>query len=280
MNQPPVPCSGPFFMPAEQGQRFCIFHAPDDGTSCCGAIVYIHPFGEEMNKSRRMAAVQSRALAGIGYAVLQIDLFGCGDSSGESGQADWQIWQEDVALAIRWLNQRVAAPVCLWGLRLGALLALDVARNSVSAIEKIVLCQPVLNGENFLTQILRLRLAGEMLGAGKNSGTAALRQTLASGEIIEVAGYDISPALAAALDGLDAADIVVRNSAVHWIEITPDADRAMPPAREKIACAWMQQGVPLQRHLVAGAPFWATQEITECAALLPVMEAIFAQAAA
>lgn len=267
-------------MPAEQGQRFCIFHAPDDDTSCRGAIVYIHPFGEEMNKARRMAAVQSRALAKTGYAVLQIDLFGCGDSSGDAGQANWQLWKEDVALAIRWLAQHTSAPISLWGLRLGALLALDVARSSGNAIEKIILCQPVLDGANYLTQILRLRLAGEMLGAEKNSGTAGLRQTLAAGEAIEIAGYELSPALAAALDSLDAADIVLCNSAVHWIEIVADAARAMPPARERIAGGWVRQGVLLQRHLVTGVPFWTTQEMTECPALLPVMASIFAQVSA
>jgi len=33
-----------------------------------------------MNKSRRMAALQARVFAAMGFGVLQIDLFGCGDS--------------------------------------------------------------------------------------------------------------------------------------------------------------------------------------------------------
>ncbi len=39
-------------------------------------VVHVHAFAEEMNKSRRMAAMQSRALAAAGFAVLQIDLLG------------------------------------------------------------------------------------------------------------------------------------------------------------------------------------------------------------
>lgn len=46
-----------------------------------GSIVYIHPFAEEMNKSRRMAALQARALTLAGFAVLQLDLIGCGDEA-------------------------------------------------------------------------------------------------------------------------------------------------------------------------------------------------------
>jgi len=77
----------PFFLPASRGERFCIFH-PAAG-ALRGAVLYLHPFAEEMNKSRRMAALQSRMLAARGIAVLQIDLFGCGDSSGDFGDASW-----------------------------------------------------------------------------------------------------------------------------------------------------------------------------------------------
>ena len=70
-----------FFLPdARGGQRFCIHHAAQ-GPVRRGQVVYVHPFTEEMNKSRRMAALQSRALAGAGFSVLQIDLAGCGDLS-------------------------------------------------------------------------------------------------------------------------------------------------------------------------------------------------------
>ena len=88
----------PFFLPAAHGERFCIFHLPVGAAR--GGIVYLHPFAEEMNKSRRMAALQSRMLAARGFAVLQIDLFGCGDSSGDFGDARWEIWRQDVALAV------------------------------------------------------------------------------------------------------------------------------------------------------------------------------------
>ncbi len=77
-----------------------------------GAVVYVHPFAEEMNKSRRMAALQSRALAAAGFAVLQIDLLGCGDSSGDFGDASWDEWIDDVLLAVRWLRGQHAMRRC------------------------------------------------------------------------------------------------------------------------------------------------------------------------
>jgi hypothetical protein len=66
----------PLFLPpapgAAGGPRFAVLHRPP-GTPR-GLVVFVHPFAEEMNKARRMAALQARALAGHGWAVLMSDL--------------------------------------------------------------------------------------------------------------------------------------------------------------------------------------------------------------
>jgi exosortase A-associated hydrolase 2 len=184
----------PFFLAAPHGKRFCIFHPATEASR--GGVVYVHPFAEEMNKSRRMAALQARAFAAAGFSVLQVDLFGCGDSNGDFGEARWEVWQQDIALGVRWLNARVGGNIALWGLRLGALLALDAAQFCDPVPKRFVLWQPVLSGEVLLTQFLRLRLASEMLSAGRaRSGLHELRSLLASGQTIEIAGYALSPQL-------------------------------------------------------------------------------------
>ena len=142
-----------FFLPAQRGERFCIFH-PAAGMPR-GGVIYIPPFAEEMNKARRMAALQSRAFAAAGYAVLQMDLFGCGDSSGDFSEATWELWKQDIALGVQWISERAGGTVTLWGLRLGALLALDAARICNPLPAAFVLWQPVLTGEALLTQFLR-----------------------------------------------------------------------------------------------------------------------------
>ena len=69
----------PFSLDVSGRSRFCLYHPPRRVDAVArGAIVYIHPFAEEMNFSRRMVALQARMLAAQGYAVLQIDLSGCG----------------------------------------------------------------------------------------------------------------------------------------------------------------------------------------------------------
>jgi alpha-beta hydrolase superfamily lysophospholipase len=57
----------------------------------------------------------------------------------------------------------------LWGLRLGALLALDAAPLCDPAPAGFVLWQPVVSGEQFLTQFLRLRVASAMPRAKASS---------------------------------------------------------------------------------------------------------------
>lgn len=270
-----------FFLKTGAGERFCLYHGPHPEKKCRGVFIYVHPFGDEMNKSRRMAAIQARALAAMGFGVLQMDLLGCGDSSGEFADARWNIWKQDLAIARNWLENRVTAPVSLWGLRLGALLALDFARSSESAIEHIILWQPVTSGESFLTQFLRLRMANEMLssndGTQKMPGTSAMRNSLSNGEILEVAGYELAPDLAAAIDSLKAAELVVTKIPVHWFEIVAEPGRAITAAGARVISAWKRNEVNLHLHLVPCLPFWATQEISECAELVSATANIFAE---
>ena len=260
--------SSAFFLPAETGNRFCICHGPADGGTGRG-IVDAHPFGEEMNKSRRMAALQTRRLAAAGYTVLQIDLFGCGDSSGDFVDARWEIWKRDLQIAIDWLKSRVHGPLGLWGLRLGATLAADVARDANLGIEQLLLWQPSLNGEQFLTQFLRLRLAAEMLADGAaQSGVRELRGALASGTPLAIAGYDLHPRLAAEIDALRLADLLPAVGRVHCLEVSATMEPKLSPASQRAMDAWRARGLDVRAAAVKGEAFWSTIEIAECEALL------------
>jgi exosortase A-associated hydrolase 2 len=273
----PVPRAEPFFLPAAGGQRFCMYHAPAGHAR--GALVYAHPFGDEMNRTRRLAAQQARALAALGIAVLLVDLHGCGDSSGDFLDARWETWIDDLGLASAWLEQRAGVRAGVWGARLGALLALDYARAAPRAPARLVLWQPVLSGAAFLNQFLRLRLAGDMLaeGAGASGGTRALRAQLAAGSALEVAGYTIAPQLAATLDGIEAARLALPGCPVHWFEVL--APGAAPgPASARVADAWRARGIDLALVPVACPQFWATQEIADCPQLLAATGAVFAEA--
>lgn len=279
MNKlPGLAAAQPFFLDAAPGKRFCLYYPPSSDIGCRGAFIYIHPFAEEMNKSRRIAACQSRAFAAQGYAVLQIDLFGCGDSSGDFADARWEIWKSDLAAAHAWLRKQTAAPVRLWALRLGALLALDFSRDFKGEIHAMLLWQPVLRGDTHLTQFLRLQLATDMLAGqapGLNDhGTRKLRDKLQAGESVEIAGYRIAPALATSIDAVNAALLPPR-CPTNWFELTQTPERPLSPAASRLAADWAQDGAHPIITQVPCPPFWLSQESADCPELLAATNALF-----
>lgn len=254
----------PFFLDGEHGALFCIYHQPT-ARPPLGAILYLHPFAEEMHKSRRMAALQARRFAAEGYAVLQPDLTGCGDSAGDFSDASWETWLADARLAHAWLLARTGGPVTLWGLRTGAALAAALA-SSLPGIERLLLWQPVTSGELYLNQFLRIKTASEMLN-NSQTGTRQLRARLDAGEGVEVGGYMLSPPLAADLSRMKLADYRPACPAT-WLETGLADSDTLAPAGQRIADDWRAAGVQVKTRTVKGEPFWLTQEITECPALL------------
>ena len=144
----------PLFIDRPHGRLFAIHHRPSGAPAPGEAVVYVHPFAEEMNQSRRMAALQAEALAGLGRGVLMLDLTGCGDSTGEFADARWQTWRDDVVAGCRWLGERGYRRITLWGLRLGAALAVETACAEPGICRRLVLWQPVVSGRTLLTQFL------------------------------------------------------------------------------------------------------------------------------
>lgn len=256
----------PFFLESPRGRLFCLHLAPAR-TESGPAVLYLHPFAEEMHKSRRMAALQARAFASRGQSVLMLDLAGCGDSWGDFGDASWSQWRQDARLAHQWLRQRAGGPVSLWGLRTGALLAADLARD-LPDLERLILWQPITSGEQFLTQFLRIKLASEMLADVQGgAGVKRLRQQLEAGEGVEVGGNMLSPAMARELASLKLADLVPPRPAL-WLEVGAQAGDTAPPASQRVLDAWREQGASVGYRGVAGDPFWTTQYIVECPALI------------
>jgi exosortase A-associated hydrolase 2 len=261
--------ANPFFLPVGTGERFCIYHASSRGGQADRALVYVHPFAEEMNKSRRMAALQSRRFAAEGLSVLQIDLLGCGDSTGDFADARWASWIADVKAAVGWLRAQGHTTVALWGLRLGATLAADVARDAGNEIDGLLLWQPVVNGEQFLVQFLRLHLASEMLATGAaTTAVNDLRARLNAGDALEIAGYELHPGLASAIANLNLAAITPFTRVVKWIEVGSEPGSPLRPASRRVIEAWQAKGIETAASTVSGEPFWSTVEIAECPALL------------
>ncbi len=260
----------PFYIESNPGNRFCLYHPPSG--ACRGCVLFVPPFAEELNKSRRMIALQSRALSEIGYAVLSVDPYGCGDSSGDFEEARWEIWMEDLTLAAQWLMKKHEKPITLWGLRFGALMGLEFARTCGESFERIVLWQPVQSGEAHLTQFLRLRVTAEMLSGGKTT-TQELRDRLSSDGTVEIAGYELPMDVAKNMDRLKLQDLGIPGVWHHWMEFTASGE--LSPASVRILDTWAKKGIKCDVAKVQGEPFWSTQEITDCPALIEETARLF-----
>jgi len=257
-----------FFLPLERGRRFCVRHEPRVSTLRRGGLVYVHPLAEEMNKSRRMAAMQARAFAEAGWTVLQVDLYGCGDSEGEFGDADWRQWRADVVAAAAWLHEQTGQAPSLWGLRAGCLLACEAAAT-MDPRPNLLLWQPVVAGKQSLQQFLRMKVTAQALGqpATTRSDTRQLRAQLMQGDAIDVAGYELSPGLA---QGLDAAELTPPEGThdIAWMEVAASAPAELSPAARTRIDALQVSGRRVDASAVSGAAFWQTLEITECPELV------------
>lgn len=263
----------PFFLPGERGQRFCLYHPPKDVAR--GAIIYLHPFAEEMNKARRMATLQSRAMAEAGFAVLQIDLLGCGDSSGDFSDATWSAWQEDVLVACRWLRTQTQAPLTLWGLRAGCLVAANAAVN-LPEKTNFIFWQPAISGKQHWQQFMRLKMAGELASGQVKGITAQLRSQLAAGQPVEIAGYTVSPALADGLEGAGLEPSAGGDGLVIWLETSLRDDATLAPVSQSRIEDWQAAGFTVHAKVVRGPAFWQTSEIEDAPELLAATQVALA----
>ena len=253
-----------FFIEAGAARCFGLYF-PAQGAPR-GAVLYIHPLAEEMNRSRRMAALQARALAQAGFAVLQIDLCGCGDSSGDFGEATWTGWIENLEAGLVWLRQRVQAPLWLWGLRAGCLLGAALLQRGLEA-HGFLMWQPVVSGEQALRQFLRLKTVADVAAGRQARDYTALYHDLEQGDSVVVAGYRLNPALAR---GMAAAEMRLPAGGlrIECFEMAGGSDTALSPALSVRLAQWRAAGHQV-RGLVLDVPsFWQTVETSVSPELL------------
>ena len=253
-----------FFLPGARGQRFCVLHAP--AGLCKGGIVYAPPWAEEMNRSRRIVALQAKSWAQAGFAVLLLDLGGSGDSEGEFADATWQDWVQDLHDAQIWLAAQLlkwsggaAVPQWLWGLRAGCLLAAELVRQGGQAAQ-LLFWQPVTSGSLHLTQYLRLQSASSLVQGKMANSPDVLKQSLKMGKPVEVGGYTIAPGLAAGMESAHLDDLPAHTTVQCWFASDSPSPTLAPVLDQQLA-RWRSAGVHAQAFAVNAPAFWQLQEV-------------------
>jgi exosortase A-associated hydrolase 2 len=270
------------FLPSPRGDLYVARWLPDRKPSA--SVLFVPPFAEEMNKCRPMLALTARQLASHGVQAVAVDLLGTGDSAGEFRDARLDDWRQDVALVAEWAAGEGAPVTGIVGIRFGALLAVELSGRLPGPL-RIALWQPVASGQLQLTQFLRLRVAGALLtgGAVADKGAesvASLTSGLKSGQVFEVGGYELSPGLAADLEGPDLRRLAPpAGSSVRWFEVSTGESPELSRVATDRLRDWNAAGTAADGIALAGDTFWNTVELTCCPELAAQTAAFLAHGA-
>ncbi len=263
----------PLFIQAPHGRLFGLYYPPLSGDPTA-LILHVPAFAEEMNKSRRMVALQSIQFHQNNVGVLVLDLFGTGDSEGLLENASWEIWQADLEAATTWLKQQhPQVPFYLWGLRFGCALATSYAAQPNTDIYGLIYWQPLFSAKRMLTQFLRLRVASAMTNKATDEErpetTKSLFQDLADGRAVEVGGYLLSPEFFNSIIAIDVERQLFENpKTMVWLDFVSGQSMEPSLVNSKVIHNWVQQKNDVKWRAVHGDRFWNTQEIAVCSELI------------
>ena len=138
-----------------QSQLFGVHHRPRGiAVEPTRAVLICPPIGQEYIRTHWCLRLMASQLCRQGAHVLRMDYSGMGDSAGSLQEVQSiDQWTEDVLTGIARLKELSGAgTVMLVGLRMGALLAAQAARQS-NDVNSVVLWEPVEEGARYLKEL-------------------------------------------------------------------------------------------------------------------------------
>jgi uncharacterized protein len=136
----------------DKEEIFGIYHEPYFEKDKQIGVVICNPLGQEYIRSHKAIRILAQGLSDSGYHVLRFDYIGTGDSYKYDDDISLKNLLSNVELAITELKDSCGIDkIVVVGLRFGAALATIISQYTL--IERIVLWNPVYNGENYLKEI-------------------------------------------------------------------------------------------------------------------------------
>lgn len=250
------------FIDGTRGALFSLHHAPEHMAEDAECFVMVPSFAEEMNRCRYMCTMLAQAISARGYGYVAVDPFGTGDSAGDFAESDWGQWGEDVLTACAHARSLGYSRISLFAIRLGALLAMSAAAR-VEGLHRLLFWQPVISGKSALTQFLRIRIAASLERDEEGGSVAEFTRQIDDGQLVQVAGYDVSPGV---FNGIHAASLeqyLGFNSArIGWLNTLASEGRKTPRADLALMERWREAGAEIDFMTVTGPSYWAVHERT------------------
>lgn len=250
----------PFFLAGKVGRLLAV-RWPARSAAAERALLVVPPFAEEMNKCRPMMARAAADYATHHGPALLVDLGGTGDSEGDFRDATVSRWHDELRSATEWLEGQGVRTLDVLAVRAGALLPVREVLGPRVEPGRLALWQPVVRGQQAMTQFLRMRLAGAMV-AGQQGATEDPRAVAREQGYVEVAGYDLSATLIREFDELALpATLAAGWKSLLALEVADAAGESASPALRKALDGLDLPADQVCTGVVGGDPFWSTPEI-------------------
>lgn len=118
------------------------------------AVLFCNPFGQEAVRSRPMYRVFAERLLRQGAHALRFDYHGTGDSPGEGEDQGLKDWVRDTRMAREALLRATdASRLQIFGMGLGATIAVHTALDLDPVPERMALWQPVTDGAVYIQRM-------------------------------------------------------------------------------------------------------------------------------
>jgi pimeloyl-ACP methyl ester carboxylesterase len=298
----------------DHGRRFGLWVLPGRGARQVGSLLVVQPFGDEANLSRRVIVAQAMRLAQRGWTTLVLDLYGTGDSDGATDQASLGAWRADLLRASRLVRERAPGRHVVWGIRLGALLAAELALALDQIADGYVFWQAPASGAAALDTLLKLAQVGSVArekavaAAGGTSGAARTGGASepsglpgpgrpagspssarggdgveAESGLVDLGGYRLPGKLVADLSALRMHVPPLGTGGagcpVLFLGVQRNAGAGMPApkALSELVQRWLAAGYLAALRVTAGEPFWSSMEPSTPLGAFEATEAFLAE---
>jgi len=243
-----------YFKNSSGKELFGVIHSPEKPST--KGVLICHPLFEEKLHVHRVLVDFSRLLCSSGFSVLCFDYYGDGDSQGEFEEATLETRLNDISSALDFFRGKTSVDrLALLGVRFGATLAsLSAEKKGLS--DALILWAPILKGNDYLLQLLRMNLTHQVVVYKKVLYTREdLIKGLKEGKKINVEGYEITRKLHEQVSKVDllAEDKIFKGKALLFQFSQNSTD--FEPELEKLRILYSKNNTS-ELIKCADPPFW------------------------
>jgi exosortase A-associated hydrolase 2 len=248
------PLTEAFFFQGAVGRLFAVLYRSRIHNRC---LIVVPPFAEEMNRCRRQISETARLIAESHCSVLVPDFFGTGDSEGEFADARWDIWVQDLICAGKWAASTGFDANGVLSVRLGSAIVADAMRHNEFADIPTAFWQPIVQGQVFLRQFLRLKVAAEMSRQHAITVEDVQSQLDREGSV-NVGGYEISAELAGSIQDVTPLTYKdLRFAEVAVLELLRGGKRSGQTEGSQLIEALGNKSADVSYAELSGLPYWS-----------------------